>query len=472
MQNRPFQPPYKQTIMNYNRFLINFKVGLEALMANRFRAVLTSLGIIFGVASVIAMLAIGNGAEKQILEQMKEVGINNIIIKPQQLSAAKAAKNNAENSDDDEEGEESNASAQGGGPTKRNTSPGLSLADATNIVAAIPSVNYVSPEVEIETKFMHNGLYRNGRLVGVNNNFFEIAGAHTAKGYFFSDYQLAHAASVCIIGKNISTKLFPTQNPHGRYIKCGSNWLKIVGVLESKSINEKDIEKLSIRDINDDIFIPVNTMLLRYKNRSMITEGDIQMAARRGGGGPVSNYNQLDRMVINVKSSKLMIPTTKVISDMLLRRHHGIRDFEIVVPAILLKQEQRTKNLFNIVLAVIASISLLVGGIGIMNIMLASVLERRKEIGLRMAIGATKRDVVTQFVSEAICISITGGLIGILLGVTLSYAIQQTTDILTIISTMSVFISFSISIAIGLIFGILPAKRASEHNPVEALRTD
>lgn len=458
--------------MNYNRFLINFKVGLEALMANRFRAILTSLGIIFGVASVIAMLAIGNGAEKQILEQMKEVGINNIIIKPQKNSDRKAAKNNAQGTADSQTDDNTSGTTQKGGTTKRNTSPGLSLADVQNIENAIPSVNYVSPEVEIETKFMHNSLYRKGRLVGVNNNFFKIAGAHTAKGYFFSDYQLKHAASVCIIGKNISTTLFPTQNPHGKYIKCGNLWLKVIDVLENKNINKKDIQKLSIRDINDDIFIPVNTMLLRYKNRSLITKSDIAQEARRRGRSATGNYNQLDRMVVNVKNSKLMIPTTKIISDLLLRRHHGIRDFEIVVPALLLKQEQKTKNLFNIVLAVIASISLLVGGIGIMNIMLASVLERRKEIGLRMAIGATKKDVVTQFVSEAICISITGGLIGVLLGIIISYAIEQTTDILTIISTVSVFISFTISIAIGLIFGILPAKRASEHNPVEALRTD
>jgi putative ABC transport system permease protein len=177
-------------------------------------------------------------------------------------------------------------------------------------------------------------------------------------------------------------------------------------------------------------------------------------------------------MVVNVKESRLMGPTTTVISKLLLRRHNGVRDFEIVVPELLLRQEQKTRSLFNVVLAVIASISLLVGGIGIMNIMLASVLERTKEIGLRMAIGATKRDIVTQFVSEAVCISITGGLIGIMLGVSLSYIIQKTTDIQTIISLMSVVISFSISIGVGLFFGILPAKRASQYDPVVALRTE
>lgn len=462
--------------MNYNRFLINFKVGIEALLANRFRAILTSLGIIFGVASVIAMLAIGNGAEKEILEQMKEVGVNNIIIKPKAIVDKKGQDNNNSSAGTDNSTSTATTgtgSGQKGKIIKRNTSAGLSMEDAEDMRATISSINYISPEVEINTEFMYNGLYRDGRLVGVNNYFFEISGAHTEKGNFFSDYQLQHASPVCIIGKNIKTKLFATKDPHGQYIKCGNNWLKIVGVLKSKDIKEKDIEKLSIRDINDDIYIPVNTMLLRYKNRSLVTVTDIQREAGRSSPPQnKGNYNQLDRMVVNVKESRLMGPTTGIISRLLLRRHNNIQDFEIVVPQLLLKQEQKTKKLFNIVLAVIASISLLVGGIGIMNIMLASVLERTKEIGLRLAIGATKRDIVTQFVSEAICISITGGIIGVLLGVSLSFIIQKTTDIQTIISVLSVIISFSISIAIGLFFGILPAKRASEYDPVVALRSD
>lgn len=457
--------------MKYNRFLINFKVGIEALLANRFRAVLTSLGIIFGVASVIAMLAIGNGAESEILAQMKEVGVNNIIIKP------KEASNNNKVSDNTDAGtDNANAAATGGGQkdnsTKRNTSPGLSIKDAHDMMATIPTINYISPEVQINTEFMYGGAYREGRLVGVNNHFFEIAGTHTEKGDFFSRYQLEHASPVCIIGTNIKTKLFPTTEPEGKYIKCGSNWLKVVGVLKNKNINQKDVQKLSIRDVNDDVYTPVNTMLLWYENRSLVTVTDIQQEARRRGRRSHGNYHQLDRMVVNVKESTQMGPTTEVISRLLLRRHNNIRDFEIVVPELLLKQEQKTKNLFNVVLAVIASISLLVGGIGIMNIMLASVLERTKEIGLRMAIGATKSDIVTQFVSEAVCISLTGGIIGIILGVSLSYIIQKTTDIQTIISLLSVVVSFSISIAVGLFFGILPAKRASQYDPVVALRSD
>ncbi len=455
--------------MNYHRFLINFKVGVEALLANRFRAILTSLGIIFGVASVIAMLAIGSGAEKQILEQMKEVGVNNIIIKPKQVNnTANSSSQNSSNSEEDD----SNTGTQKKSNIKRNTSPGLSLKDAENILTALPSVNYISPEVQIQTEFLRQGKSLSGNLIGVNNHFFDISNVQTNSGIFFSDYQLEHATSVCIIGQNINTRLFPTTNPIGEYIKCGSNWLKVIGVLKDKNINKKDISKLSLRDINNDIYIPIKTMLLRYKNRSFSSIADIQKEVQNRGNSSSGNYNQLNRMVVNVNKTQLMIPTTNLITKLLLRRHHDIHDFDIVVPQLLLKQEQKTKRLFNIVLAVIASISLLVGGIGIMNIMLASVLERTKEIGLRLAIGATKKDIVTQFVSESVCISITGGIIGVLLGISLSYIIQKTTGIETIVSLFSVVISFSISIAIGLIFGIFPAKRASRHDPVVALRVD
>lgn len=458
--------------MQYNRLLFNFKTGIEALMNNRVRAILTSLGIIFGVASVIAMLAIGNGAEKEILDQIKEVGANNIIVKPKtNLPGKTDADNNNNNSNNNADNNNSNVAGQEGQAPKRNTSPGLTVEDARDILASVPSVSYISPEAEIETQFMFNGLNRNGRLVGVNNNFFEVAGAQVSEGNLFNNYQLEHADPVCIIGKNIKTKLFVTHDPIGQYIKCGRNWLKVVGVLDSKDIAEKDVQKLSIRDINDDIYTPINTMLLWYSNRALVTVSKIEQYARTSRNNPQKgDYHQLDRMVINVKESALMKPTAEVIARLLLRRHNNMPDFEIVIPELLLKQEQKTKNLFNVVLAIIASISLIVGGIGIMNIMLASVLERTKEIGLRMAIGATKRDILMQFVSEAVCISVTGGVIGIFLGVSLSYIIHKTTDIQTIVSGLSIFISFSISIAVGLFFGILPAKRASQYDPVVALR--
>ena len=444
--------------MNSNRLLFNFRIGIQALLTNRVRAILTSLGIIFGVSSVIAMLAIGRGAEKEILEQMKQVGSNNIVIKVK----APGAKEDEESDDNTQSKTRKKENEE-----IRNVSPGLTKADVDDI-ALLPSVNYVSPELELSVDFLYNGLDKSGLLVGVNNNFFKTAGAEIAEGKTFTATQMDNAESVCIIGKNIKAKLFAGKNTIGQYIKCGKNWLMIVGVLDNKNINEKDVEKLSIRNINDDVFVPLNTMLLRYKNRALLSEKKMQMARRGWSDG--SSYHQLDKIVINVKESAYMLPTVEVLSKMMKRRHSNIDDYEIVVPELLLKQEQKTKSLFNIVLAIIASISLVVGGIGIMNIMLASVLERTKEIGLRLALGATKRDVHLQFLSEAVSISVTGGIIGIILGVTISMIIQKATDIQTIVSVFSIFISFTISVLVGLIFGIFPARRAAKNDPVVSLR--
>ncbi|MFN8358213.1 MAG: ABC transporter permease [Spirosomataceae bacterium] len=447
--------------ISYERFLLNFKIGVEALNINKFRAFLTSLGIIFGVAAVIAMLAIGAGAEREILEQIKQVGVNNIVIKPRLETTENA---------------QQEQKPPAGKEEKKRFSPGLTLADAENIQTSISSVAFVSPEIEMETVLVRAGIRNNGRIIGVNNHYFEVAGVKIVEGKYFTTSQLDNAEPVCIIGKNVKAKFFPSVNPIGQTIKCGNNWLTVVGVLEGREVSESAVKKLSIRNLNTEIYLPVRTFLLRYKNRANITIRDMRMAAQQEAEGnnngekPKPNYNQLDRLVINVKESTLITPTLDLIEKMLRRRHNEVDDYEIVVPELLLKQEQRTKRLFNIVLGVIASISLLVGGIGIMNIMLASVLERIKEIGLRLALGAHKRDIILQFVSEAIAISFSGGILGIVLGVAISYFIETVADIQTIISPFSVAISFFVAITVGLVFGIFPAKRASEQNPIESLR--
>lgn len=438
------------------RFWLNAKMGLEALASNRFRALLTSLGIIFGVAAVIAMLAIGAGAEKEILEQIKLVGSNNLIIK-------------AIPPDPNKKAQEINEKET------RKSSNGLNLLDAENIMQSLPVARFVSPEVELKLPIQREGIRRPGRLIGVSNHFFEVAGVNVKGGKLFNPHQMENAQPVCIIGRHIKSRFFAQIDPIGQTIKCGNVWLTVVGVLESGQLNEKTVEKLSIRDFNEDVYTPISTLLLRYSNRGLITPATMKRPMwdddddNKKVKNP-ANHHQLDRLVVNVSESRYIEGAVTIIDKMLKRRHNEVVDFEIVVPELLLKQEQKTKKMFNIVLGVIASISLLVGGIGIMNIMLASVLERIKEIGLRLAIGAQKSDIVSQFISESVAISISGGLIGILLGMAICFGVESFAGIQTVITAYSVILSFGVAISVGLVFGIFPARKAAQANPIESLR--
>ena len=440
------------------RYLQNLQIALEAIKANKLRSLLTALGIIFGVAAVIAMLAIGNGAKQEILEQMKLVGVNNIVITPIIEQKEEEVK----------EGE-----SQAG---KKTFSPGLTLKDLQSIKSTLPSIEKASPEILIETDFVYSGLRRSGKLVGVEPIYFEITNFKVARGSMFNEQQMKYGAQVCIIGKNIQAKFFSKEDPLGKYIKCGPIWLQIIGVLEERTVSENTIGKLGIRDYNMDIYTPLKTMLIRYKNRSLVTKASLLAGSNMNEDEEVEtakkteNYHQIDRLVVQVKATELLQPSAEVISRMMERRHFGVIDYEITIPIVLLEQQQRTKDLLNFVLAAIASISLIVGGIGIMNIMLASVLERIKEIGIRLSIGATKKDIVMQFVMEAVFISLTGGIAGIVLGIVLSILISKFADIKTIISGWSIAVSFGVSAITGLVFGITPAKRAAEQDPIKSLR--
>jgi putative ABC transport system permease protein len=283
---------------------------------------------------------------------------------------------------------------------------------------------------------------------------------------------LEHAAAVCIIGRQVKARYFSKVNPIGQSIKCGAVWLKVIGVLEPGTLSDKSVEKLSIRNFNSDVYTPIKTVLLRFSNRGLITPSSMKRTHWNEDEGSKipENYHQLDRLVVNIKESRFIEPSVNQIWSILNRRHNEVQDVEVVVPELLLKQEQKTKKLFNVVLGVIASISLLVGGIGIMNIMLASVMERIKEIGLRLAIGARKSDIVAQFISEAVAISFTGGLAGILLGISICYGVEKLAGIQTVITGFSVLLSFGVAITVGLVFGIFPARKAAMANPIESLR--
>ena len=448
------------------RLFANLYIAVDAVIANKIRSLLTALGIIFGVAAVIAMLAIGNGAQQEILNQIKLVGVNNIVVKP--IIEQK-----------DEKIDE-----QVGKKDKKKFSPGLTIRDVRGIQANVPGLTKISPEIILDTYVIRNGFRRSAKLVGVEPTYFEIYDFQLSEGRMFSPEQLKSGAPVCVIGHSIKTKFFPTENPVSKTIKVGSHWLTIVGVLQERVVSTSSISKLGIRDFNMDVYIPLQSILIRYKNRDLITAEALRLASQKSRGmiffsdpnaaesedKEKKNYHQLDRLVIQVDETGRLQSTAEIISRLLKRKHYDVVDYEIEIPELLLKQQQRTNDIFNYVLGAIAGISLLVGGSGIMNIMLASVLERIKEIGLRLSIGAKKSDVVQQFLFEAVMISVSGGIIGVILGVSMAYVVSTFANIPTIITFSSIVLSFGVAATVGLIFGIAPARRAASQDPITSLR--
>ena len=248
------------------KLLMNLYIASEAVLANRVRSILTALGIIFGVAAVIAMLAIGNGAQQEILEQIKLVGVNNIVISP-------VVPQSEENL-----GEETEQNEQ------QKFSPGLNLQDVQSIKEVVPGIQKVSPEIILDTYLINNGIRRTAKLVGVEPSYFDIFNFELARGDMFANHHLEKGEPVCIIGKSIKAKFFPTEDPIGKYIKCGNNWLKVIGMMEERLISSNSISNLGIRDYNMDVYVPLQTMLIRYKNRAKVTQ-DMLRQANAGGRG-------------------------------------------------------------------------------------------------------------------------------------------------------------------------------------------
>jgi putative ABC transport system permease protein len=441
------------------------RTAIEAVRHNRLRAGLTSLGILFGVASVIAMLAIGKGAEREILEQMVLLGANNILVTPvveQQEGDAKEESTEKE--------------------IKRFT-PGLTYADARSIADHVPHVEMASAEIVFDTEITREGRRRSGKVVGVDLDYFDLTNLELSRGHRFTPQQAEQGLPVAVIGYGVRTRFFTMEDPIGKPLKVGDVWLTVVGVLTDRRVSDEAVQQLGIRDANMDVYIPARTMLLRFRDRARITQRDIELAARADGvptpegeseseeeRAERTNRNQLDRVIVRVSDAEHVPGVADVMRRMLARRHNSVIDFEISVPELLLRQQQRTKTIFNVVLGAIASISLIVGGIGIMNIMLASVLERIREIGVRRAVGATQREILLQFLSEAVIISVAGGVAGIIVGGLLSFGIERFAGITTLVSYVSIAVAFGVSFAVGVGFGIVPAYRAARQDPVVCLR--
>ncbi len=446
------------------RALFSLRMAVEAVFHNKLRAALTSLGILFGVASVISMLAIGKGAEQEILAQMRLLGANNIMITPFVEQKEGQVKEQTEKQ-------------------VKKFSPGLTYADAEAVARVIPGVEAASAEVVLNSNLTREGQHRSGKLVGVDTTYFRLTNLDLGSGEWFTPQQVLRGLPVAIIGHGVRTRFFTTEDPLGKPLKVGDTWVTVVGVLADRQVTSDVAQRLGIRNANMDVYVPIHTMLLRFRNRAQLTQRDIEAAARAENTGSSGtdtetqqqreervNRNQLDRIIVRVSDSKLVPSVADIAQRMLARRHNSVVDFEIAIPELLLRQEQRTRTIFNVVLGAIASISLVVGGIGIMNIMLASVLERIREIGIRRAVGATQKDILFQFLAEAVLISVAGGATGILIGTGLSIGIQRVAGITTIVSFLSVAVAFGVSFTVGIGFGIVPAYRAARQDPVVCLR--
>ncbi len=442
--------------------LLNFKLALEGILQNKLRSVLTALGIIFGVAAVIAMLGIGTGAKQSIIDQLSLIGANSIVVSAKMPDPASV----------DEESEEDDGAPNTDPEAQKGYTPGLSLQDMDALRKIMPTTDKISPEIVQNMTVIQGKTSQRARCVGITNDFFAINNLEVSEGQYFHDNHFVDGSNVCIIGTALATRLFKGVNPLGKRIKCGQAWFRVIGMLKPRRIQKSKIEELSIRDYNDDVYIPISSFLLRINDRKRIDESDVVQGRRDRRNDQVQNYHQIDRAVIRISEPRYVEPSAELISRILKRRHHDKIDFEIEVPELLLKQQQQTQETLNFVLAVIAGISLLVGGIGIMNIMLASVLERIKEIGIRRSLGAKRSDVILQFLFEAVAISLIGGLIGVVLGIVAARVIASSADIPTMITWWSIVISFVVSAGIGLIFGLLPARRAANLDPITALRTD
>lgn len=409
------------------KYLTEISLAFGNLYSHKLRTMLTMLGMIFGVAAVIAMLSIGAGAEKESLRIIDTMGLRNIIIKDREFKDEDLKK-------------------------IRENSMGLALRDAKAISTVVPNLNTYSARKRVKTFqiFSFKGKSDDSNVFGVTPSYFRMANYEAAEGSLISELDQKDYEQVCILGSRVKYKLFGTESPIGKTIKLDKMWFTVIGVLADNNLNKDEFEGVKIQDFSNDIYIPLATALKKFEFKRFESE--------------------LDEIVLSLEKTDALKPSAILISQILSNTHGKVDDYSIVVPLELLEQNQRTQQIFNIVMSGIAGISLLVGGIGIMNIMLANILERTREIGVRRALGARRTDIRKQFIIEALSISVSGGLMGVILGFAASRIVSLYAEWNTVVTTNSILLSFGVSATVGLIFGIYPAMRASRLDPIEALR--
>jgi putative ABC transport system permease protein len=404
-------------------------MGLSSLMAHKLRSLLTMLGMIFGVGAVVAMLSITAGAQKEMMSFIDQLGVNNIIVEAR-------------------EAVDRNELQQ-----VRAISPGLTFRDYRAISENVQGLEALTPRKRFKPqKVLPKTSQEPPQLVGVLSNFIEINSLKLVAGRFFTEEENRNSAPVCVLGDSAKVNLLGFDDAIGKYVKINDSWLQVIGVLTPQASGDTDVEGLQALNRNNLVISPLNSVMRRFEDNNSYLKDEI------------------DGIYMKVLPNTDSVETANVVRAILNATHKDAGDFTVVVPAGLLEERRRTQFIFNIVMICIAGISLLVGGIGIMNIMLATVLERTREIGIRRAIGARQGDIVRQFLTEAVLISIVGGLIGIAFGFTLSRIIATAAGWSTVVTTSSIVIAFGVSVAIGLLFGIYPAVQAARLDPIEAIR--
>ncbi len=414
------------------------RLGLRSLWLHKLRSLLTVLGIVFGVCSVIAMLAIGEGASFEAQEQIKNLGSQNIILRSVKPPDEQKISNNRNNFVLDY---------------------GLKYSDISSIQATIPGVTVVVP-ARVMREYIWNLTRRvDAEVVGTVSWYPAMRNHHVAQGRFFNEFDQSAAENVCVLGAEMSHRLFPLESPLGRTVRVGEQYYRVIGIMERpvKAANATDGNPSQAA--MDRMFIPLETARRRY--------GEVLI--KRRSGSFEQERVALHEVTVKVDDAARVVAVSLAIKD-LMERNHKKKDYETVVPLELLKRAERTKQIFNIVLGSIAAISLVVGGIGIMNIMLATVTERTREIGIRRALGAKRRDITIQFLIEAVMLSGAGGVLGVILGVSIPFVVSSVAGMKTIVTVGSPLAAFTISAVVGVVFGLYPALRAAKMDPVEALR--
>jgi len=411
------------------RYFADFLLAADNLRAQKTRTFLTALGIVFGVGSVIGMLAIGAGAREESLRFIEQLGVRNVLI------------------------DSRHAASQEELQQRRRASPGLNDRDVRILRSNITGLEMLSARRTLHpSKVLPKPTGSIPELYGVEPSYALIHNLRVVDGRFFDEGENTASATACVLGESAKISLIGYGPALGKYVKLNDTWLEVVGVLgEQITAGSQNIGG-EMQDLNNIVYIPLNTFQYRYWDNSSFMRDD------------------LDGVDLRLKEGVDSVLVAKVVAAVLNSTHHNVQDFTVTIPAALLAQQKRTQTIFTYVMVAIAAISLLVGGIGIMNIVLSTVLERTREIGIRRAIGARRADIVRQFLIEAVLISGGGGVLGVGFGFFLSLLIARLADWKTIVTVSSVVIAFSVSVIVGVVFGIYPAMKASRVDPIEALR--